>query len=191
MKLLFGKFEWFSVSSPAADFEAHFLNEVGARSPKQGGNACLLALTYELMGWNTFQRRIINFVTLLLLLWHSIFNSQNKLSFSAHRAKCCNFNSDTTFENEKLFLFTKSNWNVSEMQHLGIWINFMCRFCVDWTFWYVVCDHLYNLKEGASYLTVLCFRIESLPTITKCEMLIAQAFQFSVLIDFLTSLIRV
>ena len=54
-----------------------------------------------------------------------------------------------------------------------IWNNSLCRFGVNPTFWYVVCEHLHNLEEGVSCLTVFCFRIESLlPKITRYERLI-------------------
>ena len=43
-----------------------------------------------------------------------------------------------------------------------IWINSLCRFGVNRTFYYVVCEHLHNLEEGAQRLTVFCFRVESL-----------------------------
>jgi hypothetical protein len=106
--------------------------------------------------------------------------------------QCPNFNSDITFDNKKTVLIHK---NLIEMflrcTIYDIWINSSCRFNVNGTFWYVVCEHVHNLEEGGSCLTVFCFRIETLPTITKCERLIALAFQFSVLIDSLTSLISV
>ena len=40
------------------------------------------------------------------------------------------------------------------------------------TFFYVVCEHLHNLEEGASGLTVFFFRVESLPhtDFTDCFM---------------------
>ena len=43
-----------------------------------------------------------------------------------------------------------------------IWISLLCCFGVDQPFCYVVCEHLHNLEEGASCLTVFCFRVESL-----------------------------
>ena len=45
-----------------------------------------------------------------------------------------------------------------------IWISSLCRFGVNQPFCYVVCEHLHNLEEGASCLTVFCFRVESLLT---------------------------
>ena len=37
-----------------------------------------------------------------------------------------------------------------------------CHFGVDQPFCYVVCEHLHNVDEGASYLSLFCFRSVSL-----------------------------
>ena len=37
-----------------------------------------------------------------------------------------------------------------------------CHFGVDQTFCYVVCEHLHNMGEGASYLSLFCYRPVSL-----------------------------
>ena len=44
-----------------------------------------------------------------------------------------------------------------------IWISSFCHFGVDQPFYYVVCEHLHNLEEGASCLTLFCYRLGSLP----------------------------
>jgi len=43
-----------------------------------------------------------------------------------------------------------------------IWINSLCHFGVHRTFCYVVCEHLHNLNEGSSCLTLFCSRGDSL-----------------------------
>ena len=37
-----------------------------------------------------------------------------------------------------------------------------CHFGVNQPFCYVVCEHLHNVDEGASYLTLFCYRPVSL-----------------------------
>ena len=49
-----------------------------------------------------------------------------------------------------------------------IWFFFsFCHFGVDQPFCYVVCEHLHNVDEGASYLSLFCYRPVSLPTSRK------------------------
>ena len=44
---------------------------------------------------------------------------------------------------------------------IGFFFSF-CHFGVDQPFCYVVFEHLYNVDEGASYLTLFCYRPVSL-----------------------------
>ena len=48
-----------------------------------------------------------------------------------------------------------------------------CHFGVDQPFCYVVCEHLHNVDEGASYLSLLCYRPVSLTKTTFFKQILA------------------
>ena len=64
------------------------------------------------------------------------------------------------FHKKIVALIHKNVWGMFDRCIIyEIWISSFCDFCVDQHFCYVECEHLHNLEERASCLTLFCYRL--------------------------------